>query len=138
VVACGGDAAPPAPVATFDDAGAILPDTATVDGVLELRHGADAFARAPVWAIDSTPLVTIDGGEQFDLTYVIRVHPHPSGAFLAIRRVNIAELMLFDSTGAPARLLARPGEGPGELVNPGEPMLLGDTIVVADGGNTAV
>lgn len=138
VVACGGDAELPAPATAFDDAGAILPDTATVDGVLEHRHGADAFARAPAWTIDSTPLVTIDGGEQFDLTYVIRVHPHPSGAFLALRRVNIAELMVFDSTGLPSHVLARPGEGPGELVNPGEPMLLGDTIVLADGGNTAV
>jgi hypothetical protein len=43
--------------------GVLLPDTQTVAGVLEMRHPADAFERAPQWHLDTVPMVVFDGGE---------------------------------------------------------------------------
>jgi hypothetical protein len=124
--------------ARLDATGAILPDTQTVDGVLVMRHGPDAFERAPQWFVDSLPAVVIDGGESFDLTWIMAPTPLPDGQYLLLNRNRGGQLMLFGTDGAPLRLLARTGEGPGELMNPAQPSILGDTIVVADGANSTV
>jgi hypothetical protein len=61
VSACGGA---PENGGSLDLAGGgpVLPDTQTIDGVLVMRHGADAFDRAPGWTLDTAPVVVIDGG----------------------------------------------------------------------------
>ena len=116
-----------------DDSGALLPDTATANGVLVMRHAADAFDRAPQWSLDTVPLVIIDGGEAFDLSDTRDVVMLSDGRAVALRAFNEAGLMLFDTTGAPLRLLAGHGEGPGELGGPVSLVVLpGDTLVVAD------
>lgn len=138
VAACGGAGDTRDPPSHLDAAGALLPDTQTVDGVLVMRHGADAFERAPQWRVDSVPAVVIDGGEAFDLTWIMAPTPLPDGQYLLLNRNRGGQLMLFGTAGAPLRLLARTGEGPGELMNPGLPSVLGDTIVVADGANGTV
>ena len=44
--------------------------------------------------------------------------------------------MLFGADGAPERVLARTGQGPGELIRAAGPLVLaGDTIVVRPDGN---
>ena len=117
----------------------ILPDTQTVDGVLVMRHGADAFARAPQWVLDSVPEVVIDGGDAFDLTHVYMVAPLADGRFVVGRRVNGALMMLFAADGTPERVLARQGQGPGEVMAPREPITLpGDTVLVVDENNRSV
>jgi len=138
VVGCSSGEVPEGAPARLDTTGAILPDTQTVDGVLVMRHGPDAFERAPQWLVDSVPAVVIDGGHAFDLTYIMAPTPLPDGQYLLLNRNRGGQLMLFGTDGAPLRLLARTGEGPGELMNPGPPSLLGDTIVVADGANGTV
>jgi hypothetical protein len=129
--ACAGSSDPPG---ALDATGALLPDTATVDGVLVMRHGADAFERAAQWSLDTVPQLTIDGGEKFDLSAVYGdVTLLADGRSVVMRSMGGGELILFDAAGAPSRLLARQGEGPGELLEPLAVVLLGaDTLVVAD------
>ena len=125
--------------AATHDPGTILPDTATVAGVLELRHNADALDRAVQWQLDAAPLTVIDGGDVFDLTHVRTPVLLPDGRSVVLNSIGGGQLMLFDGSGAPVRLLARSGQGPGELVNPGEPVLLGgDTLLVTDGANRTI
>src|SRR5690606_13802711 len=79
-----------------DTSGALLPDTATVDGVLTMRHEADAFARAPHWTIDPSALMLIDGGDDFDLSATRDVVLLTDGRAVALRPFDGAGLMLFD------------------------------------------
>lgn len=116
--------------------GPVLPDTQTVDGVLEMRHGADAFDRAPVWTLDTVPMVMIDGGAEFDLSSSTVATVLADGRSAVLSRYGRAELMLFDTAGRPERLLARSGSGPGELTGPDEVIVLpGDTLLVIDESN---
>lgn len=118
---------------------ALVPDTQTVDGVLEMRHPADALARAPEWMLDSVPMVVIDGGEAFDLTSVYTPVPLSGGRFAVLRNIGGAQLVLFGTDGKPERVLARTGAGPGELVRPTQPVLVGgDTLLVVDDANGSV
>ena len=117
----------------------ILPDTQTVDGILVMRHGADAFARAPRWVLDSVPEVVIDGGDAFDLTWVSRPVMLSDGRAVALSIIGSPRLALFDGGGRFVRVIAEGGQGPGELSRPSDPILLtGDTLVIANGGNSAV
>ena len=119
--------------------GPVLPDTQTIDGVLVMRHGADAFERAPVWTLDSVPVVVIDGGEEFDLSWTRPPVLLSDGRSVVLKSLGGGELMLFDSAGSPTRLLARTGNGPGELVAPaGLALAPGDTMVIADDANNAI
>lgn len=120
----------------ISSAGALLPDTATVDGVLQMRHGVDAFARAPQYTIDRVPLVVFDGGEDpdFDLSYAQKVILLEDGRGFALSRMGGARLMLFGEDGRPIRMLARQGEGPGDLMAPSVPTAIdGDTLMLFDG-----
>lgn len=137
LAACG-SAAPPESVLSRD--GPVLHDTATANGVLVMHHSADAFERAPQWTLDPKPAVVSDHGDpQFDLTKVSQASLLQDGRVIAIDRIGGGRLMLFDAEGRPERILARSGQGPGELVRPDQPITLeGDTIVVLDGANRTV
>jgi len=138
VAACGGTGDTRDTPSQLDAAGALLPDTQTVDGVLVMRHGADAFERAPQWWADSTPDLVIDGGSTFDLTYALRPVALPDGRSVVLTTIGGGQMMLFDTAGQPVRLLARTGQGPGELMSPGQPSVFGDTLVVVDGANRTI
>ncbi len=109
--------------------------------VVVVRHDADAFAKAPQWTVDSQPVVVYDGGAQpeFDLTRVSVPVRLGDGRLLALDRLNGGRLMLFDASGHPVRVVARSGNGPGELMAPHDPMLVGgDTVSVDDEANGRV
>lgn len=129
--ACTGGESRPRSVA---GGGPVLPDTQTVDGVLVMRHGADAFARAPQWRVADTAEVVFDGGEDpsFDLTNVGTMAVLPGGQGIAARGGGDVALMLFAADGSPSRLLARAGSGPGELRGPTDPLVDGDSVMVLD------
>ena len=95
--------------------GALLPDTQTVAGVLEMRHAADALERAPQWRLDTVPLVMFDGGEGVDLSSSTSVHLLSDGRAVVPVWASDAggDLWLFDASGKPSRVLARSGGGPG-------------------------
>lgn len=127
----GDDSTPDLPVAHAP----ILPDTQTVSGVLEMRHGADAFARAQAWTLSAKPDVVIEGGENpdFDLTRVTRLARFANGRVLATHGLGPARLMLFRADGSPLRVVARSGEGPGDVMAPIDPVAWGgDTVLVHD------
>lgn len=135
IAACSSSAERRGNIALGED-GAVLPVVDTVDGVVVMRHSAEAFERAPVWGLDSVPQVVIDGGEEFDLTYVARPLPLSNGRFAVLRTIGGAQLMLFGRDGRPDHLLAGTGQGPGELIRGSEPVDVGgDTVVVVDGAN---
>ncbi|MEO5826903.1 MAG: hypothetical protein ABIR59_13515 [Gemmatimonadales bacterium] len=118
-----------------------LADTHTVDGVLEMRHGSDALARAQRWVLSAKPDLIIDGGDKadFDLTHVTRPMRFANGRVLATYRVGPARLMLFNADGAPWRIVARSGEGPGDVMAPTDPVRWDDdTAMVHDFANHRV
>jgi hypothetical protein len=133
-LACGPENSQSA-IGSRDNNGVLLPDTQTVNGVLQMRHGADAFARAPQYTIASTPEVVFDGGEQtdFDLTYVFRPVLLSDGRAVATFTRGGGRLMLFKADGTPERVMAQKGWGPGDVMAPCEPTVLAaDTIMVFD------
>ncbi len=115
LVACQAEA-PDARVAERGS-GAVIPDTATVDGVLVMHHAADAFERAPKWTLDSLPLVAFSdhGNLAFDVSGLESIIVPPlmlsDGRMIAVGQ----GLLLFGSDGQPERALARIGEGPGDV-----------------------
>ncbi len=116
---------------------AVLPDSATVDGVLTVTHSAAAFARAPQLTLDGTPLVVFDDetNGDFDLTNVYSPLLLPDGRLIATPRLGFGWVMLFNADGKPARVLARSGEGPREVRVPATPIPTGsDTVLIADAG----
>jgi hypothetical protein len=114
--------------------GSTRPDTQTVDGVLVMRHDAGAFARAPQWRVADVADVVFDGGEDpnLDLTYVYQPALFPDGSLLAVNYLNSGRVMHFPADGSPGKMVAGPGEGPGDVGSPGNPIALGDSIVVLD------
>lgn len=117
-----------------------LPDTQTVDGVLVMRHAADAFARAPQWHVADSAEVVFDGGEDpdLDLTYVYQPALFPDGSLLAVNYINSGRVMHFPADGSPGRMVAGPGEGPGDVRSPNSPLAFGDSIAVLDDGTGRV
>jgi hypothetical protein len=115
--------------------GIILPDTATVDGVLQMRFAANAFDRAPRLSLDSANAVMIEGGDNldFDLTGAQTPRLFADGRLLVGTSGAESRLLLFDADGTPLRVLARNGSGPGEVGMFITSMRMsGDTVVVAD------
>lgn len=119
----------------------ILPDTQTVDGVLEMRHSASAWEQVRVGTLPANPGMVIDGGGKadFDLTRVLRLVRFANGRMLAAVSSGTARLMLFRADGSPLRVMARSGKGPGDVMGPRDPMPWeGDTVLVHDAGNNRV
>jgi hypothetical protein len=132
VTACGDTTAPNSAT------GVLIPDTQTVAGVLEMRHSADAFERAPQWRLDTVPLVMFDGGEEVDLSSSTRIHllSDGRGVIPVWAGDHGGDLWLFDASGKPSRVLARSGGGPGEMQGTTSIVTVpGDTIYLVDGMN---
>jgi hypothetical protein len=134
VAACGDTTAP------NSTTGVLTPDTQTVAGVLEMRHPADAFERAPQWRLDTVPLVMFDGGEEVDLSAGQAPQLLSDGrAVFAQGYRQEQQLRLFERDGTPGRVLAREGSGPGEIAGPDFVLILpGDTILISDGSNASI
>lgn len=118
----------------------LVPDTQTVANVLEMRHDAEAFARAPQWRLADAVEVTYDPGAQHDFDFPDHAYALllEDGHLVVLRWIGAAKLMLFAPDGTPKRILATQGEGPGELVSARPPILFGDSIAVLDGATARV
>jgi len=102
--------------ARLDATGALLPDTQTVDGVLVMRHGADALARVAEWTLDTVPeRIYDDPTGEHDLSMVSHAVAFRDGRMLLTGIARMPGLTLWGLDGLPERVLARRGEGPGEL-----------------------
>jgi hypothetical protein len=115
------------------------PDVARSAGdsvdVVTIRHDADAFDSAPQWTIDTSPVVVYNGQSDphFDLGDSRAPVRLVGGRLVVFGRSGA--LLLFAADGRPERVLARRGEGPGDLSDPLNIVLLGnDTVAVASGG----
>jgi hypothetical protein len=132
----------PVPKVAFVADGQIVhPDSSVVPGVLTLTHSAGAFARAIQYTLDSVPLVVFDGGTNgdFDLTQIFRPLLLADGRLLAAQSFGNGWLMLFNADGTPARVIARSGDGPGDVRSPIAPIALtADTVLVIDGNTHRV
>lgn len=108
------------------------------NGVTILEHAPEAFQRAPQWTIEATPATTIggrDGDPQFDLTYAQYVVPLSDGRVMTFARVG-NKVIVFDKNGKGVRTIGRTGQGPGDWMSFGDPVLLErDTILVLDFAN---
>lgn len=94
----------------------LLPDTQTVDGVLEMRYGAGALAQVAEWTLDTMPeRIYDDPTGEIDLGMVSHVVPFSDGRVILTGVARIPGLVLFGRDGRLERTLARRGEGPGEL-----------------------
>ncbi len=102
--------------AGLDATGALLPDTQTVDGVLVMRHSAAALARVAEWVLDTVPeRVLDDPSGEVDLSMASHVLEFRDGRMILTGVARIPGLVLFGLDGRPERVLARRGEGPGEV-----------------------
>jgi hypothetical protein len=132
VAACGGE---PATDTRAQATGQpVVPDTATVDGVLQMRHDSTAFDRAPQLRLAAEPTVVFsDGGDpEFDLTRA-QVTLLPDGRLVAVHSLGGGRVMVLGADGTPVRMLARSGEGPGEVIAPSAAVHVGgDTVLVTD------
>lgn len=99
-----------------DATGALLPDTQTVGGVPEMRHSAAALEQVAEWALDSLPeRVYDDPTGEVDLSMVSHVLEFSDGRLLFTGIARVPPLAMFGLDGRVERILARRGEGPGEL-----------------------
>ncbi len=121
-------------VGTVAGAGSVLPDTQTVDGVLVMRHDPAAFATAPQWRVADSAEVVFDGGDDpnLDLTYVSRPALMSDGSLIAVNEVNAGRVMHFPADGSSGRLISGQGEGPGDVMSPQPPVMVGDSALVWD------
>jgi hypothetical protein len=102
--------------ARLDAAGAVLPDTQTVEGVLELHHSAAALAQVAEWDLDTMPeRIYDDPTGEVDLSMVSHAVAFSDGRMLLTGVARMPGLVLWGPDGLPERVLARRGEGPGEL-----------------------
>lgn len=124
VVACGG--------ASDEDTSAAASPT---DAVL-VHHDAEAFENAPRWRVSDTVEVTYDPGSrlEFDIPDASYAALFDSGHLVVLTVFDPVRLMLFGPDGRPDRLLARPGEGPGEVQRASGPFVSGDSILLVDRG----
>ncbi|MCA9768763.1 MAG: hypothetical protein KC485_08110 [Gemmatimonadetes bacterium] len=130
LLGCGGAAESTADVAS-DAASAVSRDSA---GITIREYSEAAWASAPSWRLDAEPVVTIDGGDnpEFDLTHAEWLTPVSRGRTVVVTTLP-PRVMLFDSLGAPVRVVATSGEGPGDVRMPSNPLRVGeDSLLLID------
>lgn len=125
VVACGGASNEEASDAAASPTDAVL-----------VHHDAAAFENAPRWRVSDTVEVTYDPGSrlEFDIPDASYAALFDSGHLVVLTVFDPVRLMLFGPDGRPDRLLARPGEGPGEVQRASGPFVSGDSILLVDRG----
>ena len=108
------------------------------NGVNVYEYAPDAFKKAPQWTLDPTPVATIggaDGDPQYDLTRVSFVVPLSDGRAMTFARVG-NKVFVFGRDGKGERTIGRTGQGPGDWMRFGDPVLLeNDTVLVLDFAN---
>jgi hypothetical protein len=116
----------------------VLATTRVENGVTVHEHAHDAFRKAPHWTIEATPATTIGGGggdPQFDLTWARYVIPLSDGRVMTFAPVG-NKVIVFGKDGKGERTIGRTGQGPGDWMRFGDPVLLdGDTVLVLDFAN---
>lgn len=116
----------------------VAPSVHTESGVTVLVHSAGALQRAPQLVIDATPLFVIGGtggDPQYDLTYVNNVVWLSDGRVITFSRIG-NKVFVFGRDGKPERMIGRTGQGPGDWMNFGDPVLVAtDTVLVVDFAN---
>ena len=121
---------------TSRSAGPVLPDSRDSAGVLIHEYSASDWAAVPAWQLDTVGAVVIDGGDDpdFDLTQAWRPLPVSGDRYLVVSQIP-AQLLLFDGRGAPLGVVARSGDGPGDVRMPNTPLPLGpDSLLFMDAG----
>lgn len=116
--------------------------TSRVDNdVVLYEHAPDAFEKAPQWTLESVPVTRIGGAQgdaQYDLTRVSFVVPLSDGRVMTFARVG-NRVLVFSHNGKGERIIGRTGQGPGDWMSFGDPVLLDDdTVLVLDFGNNRV
>lgn len=114
----------------------VLPATRDSAGVTIHEFTAADWASVPTWQLDTVPMVIIDGGDStdFDLTEAWALTPVRGGRYLVVSQVP-AQSLLFDERGAPLRVVARAGDGPGDVRMPSPTVSLGpDSLLLVDAG----
>lgn len=126
---------------TLDASGALLPDTSTANGVLQLRHHAAALETVTTLTLDSAPLATFDDPSgTWEMSRISNWYGFADGRMVGSSLIGNPGLLLFGNDGVPERLLARNGQGPGE-VGPqvwGQMFMVHDTLVVFDPTNQRI
>jgi hypothetical protein len=126
---------------TRDATGALLPDTATINGVIELRHSATALDEITELVLDSVPLAIYDEPSgKWDMSLISIWHSFSDGRMVGSSIFRNPGLMMFASDGRPERLLAKNGEGPGDIGPQAWNLMFmfRDTLVVFDPTNQRV
>jgi hypothetical protein len=129
--------AAPAP-GTVDASGALLPDTQTVNGAMQLVHRASALAAIPELWLDTAPIVVYDDlSGTWDMSKISIWHRFSDGRMVGSSIFGNPGLMLFAADGRPERLLARYGEGPGDIgrLAWSQLFMVRDTLLVIDPSN---
>jgi hypothetical protein len=126
-------------VKTMLSKGEPVPATTRVEnGVTVYEHAADAFDKAPQWTLEATAATTYggaDGDPQYDLTYAYFVVPLSDGRLMTFAPVG-NKVFVFGKNGRGERVIGRTGQGPGDWMAFGAPVLLeNDTVLVLDLGN---
>ena len=112
--------------------------TRVENGVTVYEHAPDAFSKAPHWTLEPTPASTIggaDGDPQYDLTHARMVVQLSDGRVMTFAPVG-NKVFVFGRDGKGERVVGRTGQGPGDWMNFGDPVLLeNDTVLVLDFAN---
>jgi len=110
---------------------AVVRDSA---GIEIVEHSAELIAALPEWGLVGEPLVDIGSGSDpaEEFTSVLGVVRLTDGR-IVVHENRASELRLFNAEGRFVRLMARAGEGPGEIRGGGVPQWLeGDTLAITD------
>jgi hypothetical protein len=112
--------------------------TRVENGVTVYEHAPDAFQKAPQWTLEATPASVIGGAggdPQYDLTYSRMVIPLSDGRVMTFAPVG-NKVFVFGKDGKGQRVIGRTGQGPGDWMRFGDPVLLeNDTVLVLDFAN---
>lgn len=115
----------------------VLAVTRVDNGVTVFEYPGDALAKAPQWTLDSTPTATFggEGESRYDLTRVSYVAPLSDGRVMTFAKVG-NQVFVFGRDGKGERVIGRTGQGPGDWMRFGDPVLLeSDTVLVLDFAN---
>jgi hypothetical protein len=108
------------------------------NGVTIYEHAPDAFSKAPQWTLEGTPASTYggDAGDpQYDLTYAYFAVPLSDGRLMTFAPVG-NKVFVFGRDGKGERVIGRTGQGSGDWMRFGDPVLLeDDTVLVLDFAN---